>query len=432
MCAEAGQRTVRAWIPRCTRGEDLKARGTIPGRRPVARTAAAVLALAVAAGCGGGAQKTTAGTVAQASRPGAGAAGSSFASLTKDLQRALDSARANLSLPGVAAAVVVPGQGAWTGVSGKASIATGEPVQPRTLFAVGSVTKTFVAAIVVKLAEEGRLSLDDRLERWVHGFPNGDRITIRQLLEHRAGTQDFFEIPAFERAIRRFVDRHGTRGRWPARRTLSFVRRPYAEPGATFHYSNTDYILLGSVIAAATHTSVAVQLHRLLDPLHLREVVLQPDERPRGPKARGYNDVDNDGHFEAVPADPDYIPTTFDATAAWTAGGLAASARGLAAAADALFRGRMLPSAGLGQMTRFIDADLRPPFEAYGLGVARQRYRGIELWGHPGDVFGFQAEMWYLPKVRTTVVTVTNWHPPEHDTLYRDALLDVLRKHFGL
>ena len=117
---------------------------------------------------------------------------------------------------------------------------TGERVTTGTVFALGSVTKTFIAALVLKLSEEGVLHLGDQLARWVPHFPDSKRITIRQLLNHTSGVFDVTEDPAFFEA-----QLAHPRERWTARRILSFVGRPRFAPGADWSYSNTNYILLG-------------------------------------------------------------------------------------------------------------------------------------------------------------------------------------------
>lgn len=107
--------------------------------------------------------------------------------LAEQLQAALDDARTSYDLIGVSAAVIVPGQETWAGASGISH--PGENIRPEMLFGIGSVTKTYIAALTLKLAEEGLLTLDDSLHQWLPGFQNIDStITIRQLLNHTAAS----------------------------------------------------------------------------------------------------------------------------------------------------------------------------------------------------------------------------------------------------
>ena len=327
-------------------------------------------------------------------------------------------------MPGVSAAVVLPDGTLWVGVAGLAQIEPARSMTPRTLFSAGSATKTYMAALVLKLAEEGKLSLEDRLVRWVPTFPNSRKITVRQLLNHTAGTKDFGESPALHTAFARFARaiRNHKHPRWTPEKTLSFVHDSAGLPGRAWSYSNTDYILLGIIIRAVSRTSVDTALQtRLLRPRQLRELVLQPDAMPRGPLARGYADADGDGTPEAVRGDLRYLPTRAEATLVWSAGGLAATPRGLARATDTLFRKRLVTASSLAQMTHFVDSS--PP---YGLGLAKEVAAGVELRGHYGEINGFQTEMSYLPEKKATLVTMINFSQGGRDSTIRDALLTVL------
>ena len=139
--------------------------------------------------------------------------------LRQTLQDDLDRIREAQSLVGVSAAVVVPGKDVWTGTSGVADQRTDEPVTTDTLFAVGSVTKPLVAALMVQLAERGEFDLDDHLSRWVPDFPNSDEITLRQLLGHTSGAANFTDDPAFYKAQDR---RPGAA--WSPRDTLRYAQ----------------------------------------------------------------------------------------------------------------------------------------------------------------------------------------------------------------
>ena len=316
------------------------------------------------------------------------------------LQRTLDEARREADIPGASAAVLVPGEGLWVGTSGVADVRSRQPVTRRTLFAPGSITKTIVSALVLKLAEQDVLSLDDRLARWVPDFPNATRITIRQLLNHTAGTADFVGMPAFERALQRSPD-----AVWTPERTLRYVPEPAGEPGAQWSYSSTDYILLGLVIERATGSTAARELHRRLLPrASYPRTRLQGDERPSGPTATGYQDLDGDLRPEAFKGQP-FIPTTAEATSAWTAGGLAASAGDLARALNGILAGNLLSDESRRAMTTWVEAGDPPE---YGLGLARDELEGEEAWGHTGDFTGFHADAWYFPESGVTLVALTN------------------------
>ena len=142
------------------------------------------------------------------------------------------------------------------------------------------------------------------------------------------------------------------------------------------------------MIKRATRSTVAHELHRrLLRRADFRRIVLQGDERPRGSVAVGYQDLDADSDLEPTPNNG-YVPSTPEATAAWTAGGMLASAGDLARAGDGIFRGSLLTDASRHEMTRFVRTLAQEPPE-YGLGLARVDLGGEQVWHHNGALPAF-------------------------------------------
>lgn len=344
------------------------------------------------------------------------------AAAARRFQGTLDRVRREQEIPGAAAAVVIPGEGVWVGASGVADVRTREPVRAETLFEVASVTKTFVAALVLKLAEDGVLGLDDRLARWVPRFPGSRRITLRQLLNHTSGTADFATDGRFVSAQRR----RGMTATWTPKQLLRYAPESLAEPGERWHYSNTNYLLLGLVIERATDSTVGRQLHRRLLPRStFGRIVFQPEERPRGAVAVGYMDLDNDPELEATLNNP-YVPSTAEAHISWSSGSMLASAGDVARAADMLFRGDRLSARSRREMTRWVKA-LDPP--EYGLGLGRDQLAGEEVWGHSGDIVGFHADVWHLPRSGATVAALINHQAgaesPDKDRLAGALISDI-------
>ena len=337
------------------------------------------------------------------------------------LQGTLDRVRREQEIPGAAAAVVI-GECVWVGASGLADVRTREPVRAETLFQTGSITKTFVAAVVLKLAEDGVLGLDDRLSRWVPEFSDSRRITLRQLLNHTAGTADFVTHPRFLDAQRR----RGLAAAWTPRQLLRYVPEPLAKPGERWIYSNTNYLLLGLAVERATHSSVGRELHRRLLPRATFErIVFQGEDRPRGAVAVGYQQLDGDPALESTLNNP-YVPSTAEATIVWASGNLLASAEDLARAGDRLLRGELLRAESRREMTQWVKA-LEPP--EYGLGLAHDELAGERVWGHSGDIVGFHADLWYLPKSRVTVAALINYQAggesPDKDRLAESLISDI-------
>lgn len=340
--------------------------------------------------------------------------------LAAELQAVLDATREKQAIPGVQVAVLWPDGRLWVGTSGLADLGARQPVTPDTLFAVGSITKTFVAALVLQLAAEGRLGLDDPLSRWLPAFPNAERISVRQLLGHTSGVRDFFENATLLRAL------DADRGRaWTAAEVLRYVGGPYFAPGADYRYSNTNYVLLGLVVEGVTGRSVAEEVRRrFLAPLELRSTYLQTGERPvSGPRAHGYAGT------KTAPRDVGdgsrYLPFTSLATAVGTAGAIVSTAEDLARWADALYRGRVLPAGALVEM---LDFQPRPKYHyAYGLGALSSRVGILEAWGHGGRLSGFTASVRYFPRARLTIAVLTNQERVNSDVVVAAFLEEVPR-----
>jgi D-alanyl-D-alanine carboxypeptidase len=190
------------------------------------------------------------------------------------LQAIIDEERVDLGAPGISAAMIMPDDTTWRGQSGLADIAARRPVEERTTFAIGSITKTFVAAAIVQLADERRLALEDPISRWLPGWPNGSDITVRMLLDHTSGIYNYFENPSYVS----LVFGRPTH-RWTTNEILSLVGEPRFAPGTDYGYSNTNYVLLGRIIRRVTGRSPAAEVRaRFLGPLRLADEVYQGQE----------------------------------------------------------------------------------------------------------------------------------------------------------
>ena len=343
--------------------------------------------------------------------------------LAQELQSQLDRDRAGYRLPGISAAVVLPDGSVWTGSSGKADRASGRAVNTGTVFAIGSITKTFVSALTLKLAEDGELSLDDRVGKWVPEFPRskGSNASIRQLLRHTSGIYNFTDNPAFEKAVEQ--------GQlpWTPKRTLRYVKAPYFPPGRDFSYSNTNYILLGMVAERAAGQPLAEQIRtRLLEPLGLERISLQSGSAGFADHAHGYSAINHDGPHKDVSDGTSLVPNARWSQWAWAAGGMAADARSIAVWADSLFGGRVLEDASLDEMTAVRDTG--DGFD-YGLGVIGFELRSRKMLGHDGEIDGFRSTMIHLPGEDVTVVVLVNDADSSAPWGIRDNLLDTVLAH---
>jgi D-alanyl-D-alanine carboxypeptidase len=288
------------------------------------------------------------------------------------------------------------------------------PLRVDDRFRAGSITKTFVAVVVLQLVAEHRLRLNDTVERWLPGLvPNGARITLRELLAHTSGLPDYAGDAAF---LRRIASE--PRRRWTPHELVRVAtdQAPAAQPGERFVYASTNYVLLGLVVERATRTTLERQLrHRILAPLRLRDTSFSPDDRIPGRHASGYAPSQHDGIVSSLATAQDR--STASASWAWAAGALVSTAPDLSHFFDALLHGRLLPARLLALM--------RPPAGArYGLGLAAfQTPCGIAI-GHTGNLLGTVSAVWSSRDGGRRVVAMTNSYPlsPDTDTAFRQLL----------
>jgi len=327
------------------------------------------------------------------------------------LQAALDSLRSAGAYPGVSAAVEFPDGSVWTGQSGLAVTATKAAVTADTLFSVGSISKTLVAALICRLAIRGTLSLDDPLSKYVPDFANASNITLRQLLNHTSGIDDLFDSSG---SIPAALAAHPAAA-WTPNQVLAQIGNPKFAPGAGYYYSNTDFVLLGLVIEKATGKPLANLVRsELLTPLGLGHTFYQVTETPTGPEAHGYLKPVSSPHDDSAGS---MIPFTAEVTAAGAAGAYVSNASDLARWATALYGGNVLDLATLASMTDISQtlSFARKPFgSGYGFGFEETTLAGQVAWGHRGHLDGFWSAMWYLPATHLTVVVLTNadWADP--------------------
>ena len=349
------------------------------------------------------------------------------AAKTAALKSALDAILKSGQYPGISAAVLFPDGTMWTGVSGSAVLSPETPVKTDTLFSIGSVSKTFVAALIGRLAQAGTISLDDPLAKYVADFPNAANITIRQLLNHTSGIMDMFNagdsaIASMDAAIAA----HPTTA-WTSEEVLAGVgSRTYFEPGTGYHYSNTNYILLGLVAEKATGQKVADLVRSMfLEPLGLSHTYLQTEETPTGPQAHGYCPDASSScgtSFVAGSAPLDnfagaMLPYTAEATAIGFAGAYVSTPSDLAVWANALYGGAVLDQATLASMVDISPSLPYKPRWSYGMGLEETTVAGHVAWGHRGLLDGFWSAMEYLVDFHVTIVVLVNanWADPFGD-----------------
>jgi D-alanyl-D-alanine carboxypeptidase len=339
--------------------------------------------------------------------------------LAAKLQQRLDGWRRNHRAPGVAAAVRLPDGSRWLGTSGRAIRGKdGRNVEPHTPFAVASLTKTFVAATILQLRDEGKLQLGMRISRWLPKYPQAKRITIKNLLNHRSGIFDYFYHRDYERKVF-----NRPRHRWNTREILALRGPSYCVPGTCYRYSNTNYVLLAKIINKVTGRSVATEIRRrFLVPLGLTDTSFQGLERIRRVPAEGH--LWNGRGYQRFADGSRMRPHTSGATVAHGAGALVSSVRDISDWQDALLAGEVLSPRSMELMLTF------PRSSGYGLGMRVAYLDGKRGLGHGGSLRGFVSIMYRLPQQDLDVVILTNLGRIDIQGL-ADKLTRVTLNHIG-
>ncbi|WP_460710556.1 serine hydrolase domain-containing protein [Nocardioides dilutus] len=289
-------------------------------------------------------------------------------------------------------ATVMSAEGTWTGAVGRAEGKT--PMPPDAQMAIGSVTKSIVAAQVMQLVEAGDLALDDpvadHLPAWVHLDTN--HATIRDLMAMRSGLSDYVDDVTWDAVIA-----HPRRGEtW--REVLARVGPPTAPAGETFEYNNTNYLLLGLVIEHVRGRTLAEVLRSgVLAGEGLDRLIFQPHERPTPPMAMP---AAESGAFEKGGG---YLPSLAAISGAGGAGAMASDSRTLARWWARFCGGEVVSRDSLTEM----KANLASDEERYGLGVMDEDGGSRPGMGHEGLQVGFAsfARCLYEDGIVITVLT---------------------------
>lgn len=287
-------------------------------------------------------------------------------------QSALEAARAAAGAYGVTFAAVRDGQLLWSGSSGRERDGLTELTADSTLV-IGSVTKTYVSALVLQMAEEGLLDLDDSVRDHLPSVPGmSGEITIRQLLDHSSGLADVFND-----TTRRGLEEDPGHA-WTAEEVLRTLHAPWYPPGKGWAYANTNYFLLGMIVERLTGSTLGEELdRRILEPLRLESTHLMTGTDTTGPLAPAWS------------------------TIFWASGAMTASAADLARWGDALYGDGMLQPETRAAMLALNDHD-------YGFGVQKVELPGATGYGHTGLLNTYTTLLYHDPADDLTIALLVN------------------------
>ena len=307
-------------------------------------------------------------------------------------------------ITGAVVSVVDPSRGTLLKAYGVADTA-GTPMAPDMHYRIASVSKTFTADAVLELAGQGRLSLDDPLARYVPDIPNGDQITVRDLLGMRGGVYDFTADPGFGARY----DADPTLPGWTPDDVLQIVRaRPdkAVAPRTRTVYSNSEYVLLGYILEKAAGRTAPNHLTDLARRLDLPNTSFPTDLALPPPFSRGYIT----GGQPATPAGPTApAAAPRDGTASnplvpWTAGAMISTVADMTRYAPMLATGAGLPPQVAAERQTWTPLTTTGVRLQYGLGITQ-----LGDWvGHDGSIFGYSDMVFYLPARKATVVVMVN------------------------
>ena len=359
------------------------------------------------------------------------ASGCDSSPLGRDLRAETPSEKADALLsglihtndPGLAVLVAQDGKTLFEKGYGLADVEHHVPVIPQTTFRIGSITKQFTASAILKLQEEGKLSVNDKLSKYIPDFPRGDEVTLRQLLTHTSGIRDYF----YEQ---RDLDSQLTNAITTETIINEMKKYPYDfDPGTKWHYSNSGYLLLGYIVEKVSGQSYGDFLREnFFQPLGMTNTGVYRAHLGLPHEALGYilrpsaltwiiwgSGVGlGKNHFKPA--------LNWDMSWAFGCGALYSTVEDLYRWNEGVFNGRVLDAASL--KAAFTPVKMMPFWEraawailsndtdmGYGFGCVVCRRHGLrEIW-HNGGLDGFRSCLLRVPDEKFTVVVLANVAP---------------------
>lgn len=316
------------------------------------------------------------------------------------VDEAIDQFKATNKTPGALIGIWSP-QGTYVSATGVADLATGEPLEADMQFKIASQTKTFTANLVLQLVGEGSVSLEDTISKWVEEVPNGDKVTIRQLLNHTSGLADGFTSPTIQGKIVSgcTVDEL---------LTAEAMFPPIAAPGETWSYSNYGYNLLGRVVELVTGQDLNTALQeRIAEPLGLKRTLLPTSGSGlTAPFTRGYGTGDVGPTQAPTEADD---ATDLPGSCLWAHGGMVSTLEDMRRWAVSLATGSLLTpevwTEATTDMVPFVfGGNYNGPGQwRYGLGFVESG----GFYGGEGSFAGYESATMHSPDLQTTIEVVS-------------------------
>lgn len=304
------------------------------------------------------------------------------------MEAIVEEAMAKETIPGVLVGIWTP-EGEWVQAFGKSDVDRGTAMSTADRVRIASITKSFVATVLLQLVREGKISLDDKLSKYVPGVKDADDITVRQNLQMTSGTFSFTEDEQFN-------------GEFTAdplmkltpEQEIAIANRydNYFPPGGGWHYSDTNYEIAGLIIEKVTGNKLEDEVRsRIIEPLKLNDTDFPTSPEIAGEHSKGY--VLRDGKLV------DY--TLLNPGIPWGAGAMTSNLDDLKTWVTALVSGELLDARTHAEQMKTVDTGQGIK---YGLGV----FDLAGFWGHDGSIFGFNSIVLRNPKLDATFVILAN------------------------
>ena len=324
----------------------------------------------------------------------------------------LGNAFAASKAPGVVVGIWIPGEGTFVTAKGVADIKTRAPMRIADHFRVGSITKTFTATALLILADERKLGLDDPVGKYMPWVPNGDNITLRMLADMTSGLHNYTEDDAWVKKA--FSDFQRV---WTPRELVDvgISHSPDFPPGKGWHYSNTNYVLLGMILEQVTGRKIQdVFVDKIFKPLKLAHTVWPLNSNMPSPYAHGITvQTLDDRQADATFRNPSW---------AFTAGALISTLADLRTWVVSYTTGTLVSLAMQKERLTWVTLPPMTPQRAYGIGI------GIDHgWlGHTGELPGYNCSAYYLPEKKAVIVVMVNSDIPVGKTNPAPAIVKAL------
>jgi len=342
-------------------------------------------------------------------------------SFTNRLQFVLDSVCTVNHITGVSAAVLVPNGGIWKGVHGKSY--DGAPLRTDMLLGIGSNTKTFMSALMLKLQEQGKVSINDTIGKWIHNKPNiNGQITIKQCMNHTSGLFSYTEYPSFNDSLLADPSRI-----WQLEDMLGFVNAPYFPKGTNWRYSNTNYIIVGIIIKTILGKNIETCLREnIIAPQNLTNTIFYPQETSSLEIAHPWTMGNMDNKLEDMLAWGWYSSNAMFSMAG-SAGAIMSTAEDNVKFWNQLMSGQIINSTSLNQMLNFYHIGTSNNGQPiwYGLGIFKYSnyWNGHVIYEHGGTLPGYLNENAVDDVTKVCITVLSN-----QDSINNGQLFDLVVK----